>query len=128
MELSDASLQSLVSLFTSASVIMAGGSIWIFIALVNRFLPTKVVDHPYYQRFQPVVPELMGIGLTYVPGVMPTTVFNSNWMGHIIFGLWMGLLSSKIFKVVSQSILGKDDMISGKVPAKTEDKPAAKPG
>lgn len=117
-------LDQLVKSLTSPSMLMLAGTIWLVLLMFNKLAPAQWTDNPWYARLLPVLPEIIGVALTYVPGLMPPSIFNSPLLSHAVFGIWMGALSSKAHKVVSQSFLGLDDAIQAPKPA---DKPAPPP-
>jgi hypothetical protein len=107
-------MQGMISSLLSPWMVLAAGAIWFAILMFNRMMPASVIDHPIYQRFQPLIPEALGIWVSYMPGLLPDSEFHKHAGGHIVIGLWIGLLSSKAYKVISQSVLGQDEMINGK--------------
>ena len=107
-------MQGMISSLLSPWMVMAAGAIWFVILMFNRVMPAVVIDNSIYQRFQPIIPEILGIVVSYMPGLLPDSEFHKHAGGHIVIGLWIGLLSSKAYKVISQSVLGQDEMINGK--------------
>ena len=104
---------ALVSFFMSSQVLASAASIYLLLALMMRALPPKVTASATLNRLLPILPEFMGIGLTFMPMMftsMPAEF--SPWvLHHIVTGMWIGMLSSKAYKIIDQSLLGNDDAI-----------------
>lgn len=101
---------SLTSFFLSPVLLIMAASIYLILFGIGKYLP-KLGTNSTYNRVLPVLPELLGFGATFLSAYKVPFEFSPWVLQHVVVGLWMGMLSSKAFKIVDQTVLGNDDAI-----------------
>lgn len=113
-------MASLTGFFMSAPVLGIAATIYLVILTATKYLPPKVSGSAWYNRLLPIMPEILGVGATFTDAFKVPPELAPWVMHHIVVGLWMGLLSSKAYKIVDQTVRGNDEAI------KPTTKPVAK--
>lgn len=114
MDIPGSATAQLTGLFLSPAVLMLAASIYLVLLSIGKVFP-KLIDNAYYNRVLPILPECLGVVVTFFHAYKVPPEFQPWIMQHAVVGVWIGMLASKAYKVVDQSLLGKDEAIK-KVP------------
>jgi hypothetical protein len=102
---------ALSAFFLSPALLGLAASIYLVLQFATKQLPDKITSSSIFARLQPMLPELMGMVLTFTGAYKVPAEFQPWVMQHIVTGLWMGMLASKAYKIVDQTLLGNDSSI-----------------
>lgn len=88
------------------------GLIFLALAMANAIFP-RLKDNATIQRLMPFIPEVLGV---VIYELFPKTLGPENaGFGELaLIGIVVGTASSKVHKIVRQTVLGKDKAIEAK--------------
>jgi len=72
------------------------------------FRRSKLVNARWWRRLLPLLPLAMGVGMAFLPGVLPADVsLSKGWGTNVLVGLWSGLVASQGRAVFKRLVVDK---------------------
>lgn len=94
---------------TNLGIIFASAGI---LAAIRQYMPA-VDEHRIWARVQPVAPLVVCTALVF----LPSATVAGKWGDKIVLGIALGALSTLVYKVAVQTILGRDKRIQPATPS-----------
>lgn len=87
--------------------LMAG--VWVVVQMFTQFLPPKISNHPVSIRLRPLFAIVLCSAGIWIPGITPP---DTKVGSVILIGLILGYAVSHSHKLITQSLLGRDNRIT----------------
>ena len=99
----------LVDILTRQGSWMLMAGTWIVIQMVIKFIPDRIYNAPWFVRLQSILPILLCSAGVWIPGIVP----DGATVGEkILTGVILGYAVAHTYKIVLQSVLGRDRRIA----------------
>lgn len=91
------------------------GIVFIIRTILQYFFTNIASKKWYRQLFLPILPLTLGAVIGYVAKAYPYPWAQPNFSGRVLFGFAAGLLSSFVYKMVTENIINKANQIQNSV-------------
>lgn len=101
-------VQTLTDLLLTPENLMIMVAAWFLVVIARRAAPA-FFTRPFMVRMLPVLPTFLTLGLIWIPGLRPTDMTIG---ATLVLGLILGWGASNVHKILSQTVLGRDERIA----------------
>lgn len=110
-------IHGLVELALNKWTLLMAGGVFFAVRILNGL--TFLSKRAWYRRILPFLPDALGCGAAISGGI--PVVADQPLILQLAAGLWCGYLAQRFHKVLGQTVLGDDKVISTKLLTSTED-------